>query len=86
MTRDELRSQRLPAALHADEKNPFRRFEIELARSGRESDSRAVEPRFEPFESAELELVRIDRKELEDAAVLDHLALTPDDLLEIGRR
>src|ERR1700738_5345188 len=83
---DELRSQRFSATLNANEKNAFRRIEIELARRGREPDLRAIEPRFQPLESAELELVRVDRKKLEDAAVLDQLPLPLDDLLEIVHR
>ena len=52
---DELRGERLAAALHADEQHAFRRREIHRLRLGREADARVLEPLLQSRESAQLE-------------------------------
>ena len=49
-------------------------------------NSRALQPRFQPREAADLERVLLDRKKFEDAAALDHLALAADDGADVVGR
>src|SRR5712691_7137399 len=83
---DELRRQRFAASLNADEQDAFGRLEIELASGRRESDFRAVEPSLEPVESAKLEAIAIDGKELQHSAVLEQLSFASDDALDVFGR
>ena len=80
---DKFCSKRLTAPLDAHKKDALGRFEVQIARRGRESDLCGVEPRFEPLESAKLEAVALDRKKLEHAAMLEELALAFDDRLNV---
>src|SRR5205085_3656402 len=60
-----------------------RRIEIHRSRFARETDARAIEPRFQLRKSAELERVLLDRKKLEDAAFGDDLAFALDDRADV---
>src|SRR5205823_13700929 len=83
LARNDFRGERFSAPLHSDEQYAFRRIEIHRSRFARETDARAIEPRFQLRKSAELERVLLDRKKLEDAAFGDDLALALDDRADV---